>query len=78
MRGVDNMPKGTSRRHPDRWTVPLCHKHHLGSKDSAHMHGNDEVWLASKGIDGRALAAALWKRTGDYEAMLRITERART
>ncbi len=43
-----------------------------------HDNGNEEAMLAAWGIDGRALAAALWKRTGDYEAMLRAVERART
>lgn len=70
-------PKGMGRKNLDKFALPLCFSDHRGGKDSAHGHGDDEEWLASKGIDGRALAASLWRVSGDYEAGLRIVERAR-
>jgi len=71
MRGVK---RGMGYKAADKWGLPFCMKCH------SHLHatGNEEAWLADKGIDGRATCRALFKRTGDYEAMLRITERART
>lgn len=78
---VDNLPKGVGRRSPDRWCLPLCWKHHMRKADKydcAHGdHGNDEEWLASKGIQARDLAAALWRVTGDSEAMGRVVWRAK-
>ena len=72
----EQLPKGTGRKQLDKWAIPLCPGHHNRGRDSAHGHGNDEVWLASKGIDGRALARALWKNRGDLEAMRRVVFRA--
>ena len=70
----ENNP-GTSRRRADKYAIPLCNAHHNGSNDSAHHDGDDEVWLAGKGIDGRALAAALWAARGDIDAMQRVVFR---
>jgi hypothetical protein len=42
-----------------------------------HRAGDEEAFLASHGIDGRALAAALWAVRGDLEAMRRVVFRAR-
>jgi hypothetical protein len=66
--------KGMARRHADRWAVPLAHRLHTADfgVDTAHGSGDDEAWLASKGIDGRALANALWTTTGDLAAMERV------
>lgn len=75
LRVGDQLPKGMSRKNEDRWAIPLCPRHHNGQRDSAHGHGNDEAWLASKGIDGRALANALWAKRDDFEAMQRIVFR---
>lgn len=74
---ADSLPKGTGRKNLDRHAIPLCPAHHNRSNDSAHMHGDDEAWLAGKGIDGRALADALWRVTDDYEKGLRIVQRAK-
>jgi len=76
-RAVDGKPKGTGRKNEDRWAIPLCPQHHNGQRDSAHGHGDDEAWLASKGIQGRDLAMALWSHTGDPDMGLRIIYRAR-
>lgn len=64
--------KGMGRTSADKWLLPLCRKCH----DAAHAHGDDEAWLASKGYDGRSIAAALWAARGDLAAMVRITLRA--
>lgn len=72
---------GMSRKSSDRWAVPLCGTvrgawaHHKG-KDSPHAHGNEDEWFALHGLDGRAIARALWSKRGDYEAMRRIAENA--
>lgn len=70
--------KAMGRKHEDRWTIPLCAIHHnSGQRDSAHGHGNDETWLAEKGIQGRDLARLLWSVSGDADKGLRAVERAR-
>lgn len=66
--------KGLSMTSEDRWAISICRIHH----DALHRHGNDEEWLASQGIDGRALASSLWGSRGDLEAMQRVVDRFRT
>lgn len=74
---VDNLPKGTGRTSEDKWLLPLCFKHHrrtVSKTDCAHGdHGDDEGWLASKGIQARDLAKALWacRDKPDVEAAMR-------
>ena len=70
---VDQLPKGTGRKNHDRWTIPLCWIAHYG----LHGKGDEEAYLAEHGIDGRALAQALWKISPDYDAGLRVVERCR-
>lgn len=66
---------GTGRRSADKWAVPLCSglndEHHLG-RNGPHAHGDEDAWFAEHGLDGRAIAAALWRARGDLEAMQRI------
>jgi hypothetical protein len=76
-RSVDGLPKGKGRKNTDRWAIPLCTLHHNGQKDSVHGHGDDEAWLAMRGIQARDLAAALWRVSGDLEAGERIVYRAK-
>ena len=60
------------RKHADRWAIPLCRHHHN------HVEaGNDEERLIALGIDGRALANALWRFSGDTAAADRLLYRAR-
>jgi hypothetical protein len=47
----------------DKWTTPLCRKHH----DEQHASGNELFWWASKGIDPFGLALALHDASGDDE-----------
>lgn len=64
--------KSQNQRNDDRWAIPLCVEHHDQQyPDSVHRAGDEEGWLASKGIDGRALARALWAVRGDLDAMQR-------
>ena len=76
---ADSLPKGTSRKHLDRYAIPLAPEIHR----AVHDHGNDEAWLADRGIQGIDLANALWSVTQNkdpderYEAALRIVERSK-
>lgn len=72
LRGLPPDERGTSRRAADRWAVPVCIRDHR----AAHAHGDDERWLAERGVDGRAIAAALWSARGDEQAMMRVVERS--
>jgi len=67
-RGVDSMPKGVGRTHEDKWAIPACRRCH----DQIENSGNDDVWLAERGIDGRGLARSLWEHRGDLPAMARV------
>ena len=51
------------RKSGDDKVLPLCPKHH----HALHMDGNETRFLESRGIDGPALAAALYEASGDYE-----------
>ena len=73
LRIFDGMPKGMGRRNADRWAIPLDRQCH----HEAHMAGNDDEWLAGRGVAGRELAASLWAARGDLEAMRRIAFRHR-
>lgn len=64
---------GVGRKSSDRWAVGICKHHHL----KLHANGDEEKFLADRGIDGRALASALWQHRGDQEAMERIVFRFR-
>jgi hypothetical protein len=64
--------RGMGRKAADRYAIPLSQRAHRELHDA----GDEEVWLAARGIDGRALAAALWRNSGDLEAGLRIVYRA--
>ena len=72
MRGLPVGERGTSRRASDQWCIPACRPHH----DEMHACGNDDTWLASRGIDGRGIAKSLWTERGDKKAMLRIIIRS--
>ena len=65
---------GMGRKSSDRWAVSLCRVHH----DGLHADGDEEAYLAYYGIDGRALAQALWRYTGDLERMQAAVWKART
>ncbi len=66
--------RGMGLKAADRWAIPLCQEHHT----ALHRHGGEETWLATHGVDGRALAARLWSVSGDVEQGRRSALRART
>lgn len=67
--------RGAGMKSPDKYAVPLCNDlntgHHLG-RNGPHAHGDEDCWFAEHGLDGRAIAASLWRARGDLEAMRRI------
>lgn len=65
--------RGMGRKAADKYAIPLSAKAHR----ELHAHGDEEAYLASKGVDGRALAASLYRVSGDTEAGLRLVYRAR-
>lgn len=64
---------GMGRKSSDRWAIPLTSREH----DALHRDGNEDQFLAAFGIDGRALAKALWAASGDLEAMRGVVFRVR-
>ena len=52
------------RQLADRYTMPLSTKAYR----ELHAAGDEEAWLAVRGIDGWALAAARWRASGEFEA----------
>lgn len=63
--------RGIGRKAADRYAIPLSRKAH----SELHACGGEESWLAARGVDGRALAAALWRASGDIHQGLRIVAR---
>ena len=70
---LDGLPKGMGRKNEDRWAIPVCRRHHA----AAHAAGNDEAWFTEQGVDARAMAASLWRNSGDDDAGERLVYRAR-
>jgi hypothetical protein len=70
---------GMGQRSADKYALPLCDKWapEIGCHRKLHVNGDEEAWLASVGIDGRSLAASLWRVSGDREAALTILWKAR-
>ena len=64
--------RGMGRKAADRYAIPLSQRAHR----ELHDEGDEEAWLAAMGIDGRALAATLWRNTGDTEAGMRTMQRS--
>ena len=54
----------------DKWTVPLCRRHH----DEQHNHGDELDWWALQGIDPFLLALSLHGASGDEEAAIQIIQ----
>jgi hypothetical protein len=68
---------GMARKSSDQWCIPLDKKcHDPNEQDSLHADGDEEAWLAARGIDGRGLARSLWEKRGDLAAMFRIVARS--
>jgi hypothetical protein len=71
-KGLPVGERGMGRRAADRYSLPLCRACH----EAVEATGDDEAVLASWGIDGRAVAAALWRVRGDRKSMARIVARS--
>ena len=68
---ADNLPKGTGRTNEDRYAIPLTRAEHDALHDD--KAGDEEAWLMTRQVDGRALAAALWAcRDQGFEAYERV------
>lgn len=55
--------KGMGTKSDDRFTLPLCPKHHA----EAHANGNDKEYFLKRGIQPEKFALSLYKVSGDYE-----------
>ena len=64
---------GMGKRSSDRWAIPL----HWEVHNALHADGNETRFLESYGIDGPALARALYEATGDYEQACKALQEAR-
>lgn len=65
--------RGVGRKAPDRFTLPLCAMHHTGHTGVHNVGSRREAaWFLDYGMDGEALADALWAGTGDIGRMNRI------
>lgn len=71
--------KGMGIKERDKDSVPLCEEtcHGPGVPGSVHDRGDEIAWFAERGIDHYAVASALWRVTGDIDAMYRVVFRAR-
>lgn len=68
--------KGMGRKSSDQWGIPLCRKcHNPTETGSLHHDGNEERWLAARGIMGREIARTLWEERGKPQRMLRVVVR---
>lgn len=70
--GEGKRATGMSERPSDKWTVPLCRRHH-----TSQHRGNEALWWESWGIDVLELCRALYAARGDLEAMQRIVRERR-
>lgn len=63
---------GIAEKPDDKWTVPLCGRHHR----EQHEQNEQEFWSAAK-VDPVFISLALWANSGDYRAGLTVLENAR-
>ena len=61
------------RKSGDNWAIPLCGNMHA----ELHADGNETRFLKRWGIDGPALAKALYEASGDYEQACKAIQEAR-
>lgn len=67
---------GMQEKPSDRWTLPLCERHHISDPDAQHRTEELEFWNRL-GIDPFVTAMALWGATGDEDAMEQIVAECR-
>lgn len=71
------MMTGMGVKPDDRWTVPLCARHHVFGEGAQHTMSEDLFWRTSL-INPFVLALTLWGCTGDVEAAMTILIEARS
>lgn len=59
---------GIAEKPDDKFTVPLCNRHHAAQHD----FGNEQAWWSGFEIDPVKVALALYSVSGDYERGLAI------
>src|ERR1700730_716813 len=69
---------GMGRKSSDQWAIPICAFHHDARQPgSVHSCGGEDEYFASRAIDARSVARALWTERGNLEAMRRVIFAAR-
>lgn len=63
--------RGMGLRSTDRWTIPLCHEHHIYGVEKVGAQ-REIKWFADRGIQSLELATALWNVRGNVKAMVAI------
>lgn len=63
--------RGKGMKVPDKWTVPLCHEHHIHGVERVGSR-QETSWFRERGIMCLDLAAALHANSHSLEAMLRV------
>lgn len=59
---------GIAEKPDDKFTVPLCNRHHTAQHD----YGDEQDWWNGHNIDPIRVALALYSVTGEYERGLQI------
>lgn len=67
-RSVAKPMTGIAMKADDRFTVPLCGKHHRAQHD----HGNEHGWWKQRAVDPIKVALALFSVSGDHERGMQI------
>lgn len=66
--------RGMGMRSTHKWTVPLCHNHHINGVETVSSN-REHDWFHSHGIDNPIdLAAALYAASPDLEKMNKIIQ----
>lgn len=60
-------PTGAAEKPSDKWSLPLCRRHHTEQHKVA-----EKEWWDKQGKDPLALANALYEVSGDLEAMEKV------
>lgn len=66
------MTRGMGMKAENKWTLPLCHEHHINGVERVGSN-KEHDWFKAHGIDDPiALAAALYAASPDEEAMFKV------
>jgi len=73
MRTGEPTKRGIGMTEEGKWAIPLCRDIHRRITDTGRP---EEALMEWFGVNARDLAMALWAKSPDLDAMLRIVERA--